>query len=31
MRFPVFFWIVARAERIAIPWHASQKAYTPTA
>jgi NitT/TauT family transport system permease protein len=27
----VLFWIVARAERLAIPWHASQKEYTPTA
>jgi NitT/TauT family transport system permease protein len=25
------FWLLAWAERIAIPWHASQKEYTPTA
>ena len=25
------FWIVALAERLAIPWHASQKEYLPTA
>jgi NitT/TauT family transport system permease protein len=27
----VLFWLVAWAERFAIPWHASQKDYTPTA
>jgi NitT/TauT family transport system permease protein len=27
----LLFWIVAWAERLAIPWHASQKEYTPTA
>jgi len=27
----LLFWLVARAERLAIPWHASQKEYTPTA
>lgn len=27
----VLFWLVARAERLAIPWHVSQKEYTPTA
>ena len=27
----VLFWLVALAERFAIPWHASQKEYTPTA
>ena len=27
----VLFWIVAWSERLAIPWHASQKEYTPTA
>jgi NitT/TauT family transport system permease protein len=27
----LLFWLVAWAERLAIPWHASQKDYTPTA
>lgn len=27
----VLFWLVASAERLAIPWHSSQKEYTPTA
>jgi NitT/TauT family transport system permease protein len=27
----VLFWLVASAERFAIPWHSSQKEYTPTA
>jgi NitT/TauT family transport system permease protein len=27
----LLFWLVARAERFAIPWHSSQKQYTPTA
>ena len=27
----ILFWIVALAERFAIPWHASQKQYLPTA
>jgi len=27
----LLFWFVARAERLAIPWHASQKEYIPTA
>jgi NitT/TauT family transport system permease protein len=27
----VLFWLVACAERVAIPWHASQKEYAPTA
>jgi len=27
----LLFWLVAWGERIAIPWHASQKEYTPTA
>ena len=27
----VLFWVVAWAERLAIPWHASQKEYTGTA
>jgi NitT/TauT family transport system permease protein len=25
------FWLVTLAERLAIPWHASQKEYLPTA
>jgi hypothetical protein len=27
----VLFWLVAWAEHVAIPWHSSQKEYTPTA
>ena len=27
----LLFWLVAWGERVAIPWHASQKEYTPTA
>jgi NitT/TauT family transport system permease protein len=27
----LLFWIVSSAERLAIPWHSSQKEYIPTA
>jgi hypothetical protein len=25
------FWLIAAAERLAIPWHVSQREYVPTA
>jgi NitT/TauT family transport system permease protein len=27
----LLFWVVSLAERLAIPWHSSQKEYLPTA
>ena len=27
----VLFWVLAKLEAWALPWHASQKDYTPTA